>query len=158
MRPCTEQRGVTMGCLYLEIEGQPCLVGRVYQGLMKNRQVDLLDPMSQKTARKKNILRVKFSPQRRSLPGTFQQITPEKKLQTFDPNYRLSTAINLRPFFFGEENKKRKKTEVRPRDDGHVCMYVEHGVRNFRVYLSKTAWTVGLSCEKNDEYSVFSFK
>ena len=29
-----------MDCLYIEIEGQPCLVGSVDQGLMKNRQID----------------------------------------------------------------------------------------------------------------------
>ena len=41
-----------MGCLYLEIEGQSCLVGSVYQGL-KNRQIDLLDRLTEKRARKK---------------------------------------------------------------------------------------------------------
>ena len=44
-----------MGCLYLEMEGQWCLVGCVDQALMKNRQIDLLDRMTQKRARKKNI-------------------------------------------------------------------------------------------------------
>ena len=34
-----------MGCLYLEIEGQS-LVGSVDQGLMKSRQIDLLDRMT----------------------------------------------------------------------------------------------------------------
>ena len=47
-----------MGCLYLEIEGQSCLVGSVDQGLMKNRQNDLLDRM---TKEPENILIV-FSP------------------------------------------------------------------------------------------------
>ena len=42
-----------MGCLYLEIEGQSCLVGSVDQGLMKDRQIDLLDSTTQKRARKK---------------------------------------------------------------------------------------------------------
>ena len=42
-----------MGCLYLEIEGQSCLVGSVDQGLMKNRQIDLLGRMTQKRAKKK---------------------------------------------------------------------------------------------------------
>ena len=55
MWPCPEQRGVAMGFLYLEIEGQPCLVGSVDRGLMKNRQIDLLDRMTQKRE-KKNIL------------------------------------------------------------------------------------------------------
>ena len=46
-----------MGCLYLEIEVQSCLVGSLDQGLMKNRQSDpqndLLDRrMTQKRARK----------------------------------------------------------------------------------------------------------
>ena len=52
MWPCPERRGVTMGCLYLEIEGQTCLVGSVDQDLMKNRQIELLDRMTQKRARK----------------------------------------------------------------------------------------------------------
>ena len=41
-----------MSCLYLEIEGQSCLVGSVDQGLTKNRQVDLLDRMTKERARK----------------------------------------------------------------------------------------------------------
>ena len=42
-----------MGRIYLEIEGQSCLVGCVDQGLMINRQIDLLDRMMiQKRARK----------------------------------------------------------------------------------------------------------
>ena len=44
-----------MGCLYLEIEGQSCLVGCVDQGFMKNRQIDLLDRMTQKKSQQKNI-------------------------------------------------------------------------------------------------------
>ena len=39
-----------LGCLYLEIEGQSCLVGSVDQGLMQNRQIDLLDRMTKKRA------------------------------------------------------------------------------------------------------------
>ena len=50
-----------MGCLYLEIEGQSCLVDSVDQGLMKNTQIDLFDRMTKKRARKKNVLSV-FSP------------------------------------------------------------------------------------------------
>ena len=49
-----------MGWLYIEIEGQSCLVGSVDQGLMKNRQIDLLDRMTQKRARKN--IQVMFSP------------------------------------------------------------------------------------------------
>ena len=44
-----------MGCLYFEMEGQSCLVGSVAQGLMKNRQIDLLDRMTQKRASKKTF-------------------------------------------------------------------------------------------------------
>ena len=40
-----------MGCLYLEIEGQLCLVDNVDQGLMNNWQIDPLDRMTQKRAR-----------------------------------------------------------------------------------------------------------
>ena len=32
MRPCPERRGVIVGCLYLEIEGQSCLVDNVGRG------------------------------------------------------------------------------------------------------------------------------
>ena len=41
-----------MDCLYLEIEGQSCLVGSVDQGLMKNGQIDLSDRITKKRARK----------------------------------------------------------------------------------------------------------
>ena len=47
MWPCPERRGVTMGYLYLEIEGS-CLVGSVDQGLINNRQIDLLDRITQR--------------------------------------------------------------------------------------------------------------
>ena len=53
MWPCPERRRVTMGCLYLEIEGQSCLVGSADQGLIKNRQIDQLDRMTQKNPEKK---------------------------------------------------------------------------------------------------------
>ena len=43
-----------MGYLYLEIEGQSCLLDNVDQGLIKNRQIGLLDRiMTKKRARKK---------------------------------------------------------------------------------------------------------
>ena len=77
-----------MDCLYLDIEGQSRLVGSVDQGSMKNRQIDLLDRMTQKRAKKKTIV-VLYA----TLP--FQQIIPQKSLQTFSPNYRLSTVIGL---------------------------------------------------------------
>ena len=93
MWPCPEQRGVTIGCLYLEIEGQSCLAGSVDQCAMKNRQIDLLDRMTQKITR--NIF-YRFSPIA-TLPGILQQITPKKKLHFFFlPNYRLSIVIGLR--------------------------------------------------------------
>ena len=44
-----------MGCLYFEIEGPSYLVGSVDQGLMKNRQIDLLDRMTKKRARKQIV-------------------------------------------------------------------------------------------------------
>ena len=43
-----------MGCLYLDIEGQSCLVDMVDQGLMKNRQIDLFDGMTEKEPENKN--------------------------------------------------------------------------------------------------------
>ena len=64
-----------MGCLYLEIEGQSCLVGSVDQGLMKNRQFDLLGRMTQKQPQKKHLSHI-FPIA--TLPGIFQQITPKK--------------------------------------------------------------------------------
>ena len=60
MRPCPERRGVTLGCVYLELEGQSCFVGIAGQGLKKTRQIDLLDCMTQKRARKKGFSH--FSP------------------------------------------------------------------------------------------------
>ena len=45
-----------MGCLFLEIEGQSCSVGSVDQGLMKNRQLDLLDRITPEKSQKKNVL------------------------------------------------------------------------------------------------------
>ena len=66
---CLEQRGVTMDCLYLEVEGQSCLVGSVDQGLMKNRHVDLLDLMTPKRVRKKQFSHI--FPIIATLPGIF---------------------------------------------------------------------------------------
>ena len=43
---------MTMGCLYLEIEVQSCLLDNYDQGLMKNRQIDLLDSMTKKEPEK----------------------------------------------------------------------------------------------------------
>ena len=83
-----------MGCLYLEIEGQSCLVGSFGQGLMKNRQIDLLDRMTQERARKKRCGHI-FPIA--TLPGIFQRITPQKTFQTFRPNYRLFIVIGLTP-------------------------------------------------------------
>ena len=58
-----------MGCLYLEVEGQSCLLGNVDQGLMENRQTDLLDRMTKERARIKHILIVFLIAM---LPGIFQ--------------------------------------------------------------------------------------
>ena len=44
-----------MSCLYLEIEGQSCLVGSVDQGLMKIKLIDLLDRRIQKRAKEKTF-------------------------------------------------------------------------------------------------------
>ena len=43
-----------MVCLYLEIEGQSCLLNNVDQGLIKYRQIDLLDGTTKQKVRKKN--------------------------------------------------------------------------------------------------------
>ena len=53
--PRPERRGVTAGCLYLEIEGQMCFVGSVDHGLMKNK-IDL--SRGTKKKREKNILEI----------------------------------------------------------------------------------------------------
>ena len=92
MRPCSERRGVTMGCLYPEIEGQSCLVGSVDRGLVKNRHIDLLDRITKKRSTKKYFNR--FCPIA-TLPGIFQQITPKQSLEKSWPNYRLSIVIGL---------------------------------------------------------------
>ena len=52
---------MTVGCLYIEIEGQSCLVGNVDQGLMENRQTDLLDRMTKERAGQ-IIFLIVFSP------------------------------------------------------------------------------------------------
>ena len=70
MWPCPERRGVAMGCLYFEIEGQSCLMGSVDQGLTKNRQIDLLDRRTPKEPEKKKI--VIFSSERRC-PESFSK-------------------------------------------------------------------------------------
>ena len=88
-----------MGCLYPEIDGLSCLVGSVDQGMMKNIQIDLFDSMTEKEQEKKHFSH--FFPIA-TLPGIFQQITPKKSLETFRPNYRLSSVIGLiASCFFG---------------------------------------------------------
>ena len=47
-----------MGGLHPEIEGQSCLVGSVDRGLVKSRQIDLLDRMTKKRAIKKIFSRL----------------------------------------------------------------------------------------------------
>ena len=49
-----------MGCLFLEIEGQSCLVDRVDQDLMKNRHIGLLDRMAKNNARRKKVTNNRF--------------------------------------------------------------------------------------------------
>ena len=109
MWPCPERRGVTMGCLYLEIEGQSCLVGSVDQGLMKDRQNDLLDRMT-KTRAKINEHFSHFITIA-TLPGIFQHIAPTRSLETIWPNYRLSIGISLKLCFSPSAGGyKEKKT------------------------------------------------
>ena len=62
-----------MGGLYLKIGGQSCLVGNVDQGLMINRQIDLLDRMTEKEPEKKNWSNL-FPVA--TLLGIFRQTTP----------------------------------------------------------------------------------
>ena len=78
-----------MGCLYVEIEGQSCLVGSVDQGLVKNRQIDLLDRMTKNEPEQKHFSH--FFPIA-TLPRIFQQITQNQSLETCWPNYRLAAA------------------------------------------------------------------
>ena len=63
---------MAMGCLYLEIEGQSCLLDNVDQGFMKHRQIDLSDRMTIERVRNKYFYR--FSPIA-TLPGIFQPAT-----------------------------------------------------------------------------------
>ena len=70
-----------MGFLCREIEGQSCLEGSVDQGLMKNRQFDLLDRMTQKRAIRKPSSHI--SPIA-TLPGIFWQIPPKKVCKLLD--------------------------------------------------------------------------
>ena len=92
MWPCPKHRGVTIGCPYLEIGGQSCLVGNVDQGLMKNRQIDLLGRMTQKRVGKKTL--ESYFPDR-DVTRNISANNPPRKMQTFNPNYRLSIAIGF---------------------------------------------------------------
>ena len=94
MWPCPGRREGTMGCLWLEIEGQSCLVGSVDQGLMKKRKIDLLERMTPKKRHTTNIKVIHFPIA--TLPGIFQQTTPKNSMETFWPNYRPSIVIGLR--------------------------------------------------------------
>ena len=81
-----------MGCLYLEIEGQSCLVGSVDQGLMESIQIDLCwtagPPKSQKI-HFRHIFHIS------TLPGIFSKYPPKESLQIFCPNFRLSIVVGL---------------------------------------------------------------
>ena len=71
-----------MGCLQLEIEGQSCFFYNVDQGLMKSRQIDLLDRMTKKKSQKKHVLIVfPHSDVTRNLSAN----NPRKSLETFWP-------------------------------------------------------------------------
>ena len=69
-----------MGCLYLEIEGRSCLVENVDQGIMQNREIDLLGRMTKTRGRKKYLYRF---PPKATLPGLFQQIIPKQNFGNF---------------------------------------------------------------------------
>ena len=75
-----------MGHLYIEIKRQSCLLNNVDQGLMINRQIDLLDRMIKKRARKKMQSFLPHSDVTRNLSAN----NPKKTLEFFWPNYRLS--------------------------------------------------------------------
>ena len=94
MWPCPERGGVTTGCLYLEIEGQSCLVGSVDQGLMKKRQIDLLGRLTPRRAsKKKKKVIFPHSDVTRNLSAN----NPQKKFANFLAKlYRLSIVIRLR--------------------------------------------------------------
>ena len=89
--PCPEQRGATMGCLYLEIEGQSCLVGSVDQGLMKNRQNHLLDRMTKKGKKNKTIF-WSFFPHGDATRNRSAN-NPKKKLEILRPYYRPLSSV-----------------------------------------------------------------
>ena len=102
-----------MGCLYLEIGGQSCLVGSVDQGLMKNRQIDLLDRMTPKKEPEKHF---SHNFPIATLPGIFQQIAPQKSLPTFRPTYRLFIAIGLIHVIFAQLLWRAGRLSVAPPD------------------------------------------
>ena len=96
MWPCPERKGVTMGCLYPEIEGQSCLVGSVDQGL--HRQIDLPGRMTKKEPEQKTSVIFPHSDVTRNLLANNppQKIGNFLAFLTFWPNYRLSIVIGLK--------------------------------------------------------------
>ena len=99
MWPYPERRGVTMDCLYLEIEGQWCLVGSVDQGLVKRGLMDLLDRMTKKrTSRKKLVLQYFFFPHSEVTRSLSANNPPKQLLDFLSAKlllYRLSNVIGL---------------------------------------------------------------
>ena len=126
MWPCLERIGVTMDCLNLEIEDQSCLVGGVDQGLMKNRQIDLLDRMTKKRAKKKTYVILSHSDVTRNISASNPKNKFGKKLAKLPAFHchrshvllfqvshaackysgRKSSISRLRQFYFICKNKK----------------------------------------------------
>ena len=115
---CPERRGVTMGCLLLEIEGQSCLAGRVDPSLMKNRQINLLDRMTKKRARKKIFL--SFFPH----SDDTQNLSASDPLKTFGnvlatlsafPCHRSDRLLNITRLclYFRSHTKKALQCRLR---------------------------------------------
>ena len=91
----SEQRAVTMGCLFLESKGWPCLLDIVGEGLIKNRQIDLLDRVIRKGARKKMTVFV--------FPYgdvIFQQITSNKGWKLFGQTIGFPLVFIPGNYFF----------------------------------------------------------
>ena len=82
-----------MGCLYVEIEGQSCLVDNVVRGLMKISQIDHFGRMTKKEPEK-------YFPNRFFTIATMlailqQKTIPETSFKASWSNYRLSISTGL---------------------------------------------------------------